>query len=261
MTTPVKSGYSEVNGIRMYYEIYGKGDPLVLIHGGGSTIQSTFSNLIPALSMHYTVIAMDLQNHGRSGFRDVPETFEQDADDVVTLLKNIGISRASFFGFSNGGTTALQISIRHPEVPEKLIVVAAASRRSGFIPGFFEGMQHAEISQMPEGLKAAFKKVNPDPALLQKMFERDRDRMITFSDISDEMIRSITAPSLVINGDRDVVTVAHALEMSQLISGCRLAILPGEHGKYIGEMNTGKVNDADIGFVVSMVNRLLDGNN
>src|SRR4051812_24827286 len=98
----VKSGYSDVNGINMYYEVYGHGQPLVLLHGGGSTIQTSFAKIIPQLSNHYQVIAVVLQNHGRSGFRGVPQTFEQDADDVATLLKNLTIEKADFFGFSNG---------------------------------------------------------------------------------------------------------------------------------------------------------------
>jgi pimeloyl-ACP methyl ester carboxylesterase len=114
-----KSGYSDVNGIKMYYEIYGEGELLVLIHGGGSTIQSTFGRAIPLLEKDYKLMAVELQNHGRTGSRDIPQTFEQDADDVATLLKNLGISEANFFGFSNGGHTALQIAIRHPGIVKK----------------------------------------------------------------------------------------------------------------------------------------------
>jgi pimeloyl-ACP methyl ester carboxylesterase len=98
----------------MYYEIYGKGKPLVLIHGGGSTIQTTFGRVIPKLALHRKLIATELQAHGRTSDRDNELSFEQDADDVATLLKNLNIHRADFFGFSNGGTTALQIAIRHP---------------------------------------------------------------------------------------------------------------------------------------------------
>src|SRR6185503_10888095 len=95
-----KSGYADVNGIKIYYEIYGQGDPLILLHGGGSTIQSSFGRIIPQLSKYYRVIAVELQNHGRSGFRSVPETFEQDADDVAALLPTLKINKASFLGFS-----------------------------------------------------------------------------------------------------------------------------------------------------------------
>ena len=107
-----QKGYSEVNGIKMYYEIYGQGQPLVLIHGGGSTIETTFGRIIPMLAKRYKVIAMDLQAHGRTSDRPVPESFDQDADDVVTLLKNLNISKADFFGFSNG----VQLLLRSPFV-------------------------------------------------------------------------------------------------------------------------------------------------
>src|SRR4051812_43287429 len=91
------NGYCDVNGISMYYEIYGHGEPLVMLHGGGSTISSSFGRIIPLLAKQHTVIAVDLQNHGRSGSRNVPETFEQDADDVAALLQNLKINKASFF--------------------------------------------------------------------------------------------------------------------------------------------------------------------
>lgn len=144
-----KSGYSEVNGIEMYYEIHGSGEPLVLIHGGGSTIETTFGRIIPILAENHFVIAVELQNHGRSGFRNVPQTFEKDADDVATLLRNIGVSKASFFGFSNGATTATQIAIRHPELVDRLVLAAVALKRDGLIPGFFAGMEQASLNNMP----------------------------------------------------------------------------------------------------------------
>ena len=252
-----KTAYADVNGINMYYEVYGKGKPLVLIHGGGSTIQSSFGRIIPLLARHYMVVAVELQNHGRSGFRKVPQTFEQDADDVSALLSNIGISKASFFGFSNGGTTAMQIGIRHPEKVDKLVLAAAAYKRDGFIPGFFDGMQQATIANMPQELKTAFLKVNADTAKLQIMFDKDRERMINFKDISDDQIRSINAPILVINGDADVVTLEHSVEMVRLIKNTRLAIIPGGHGKYIGEITTGN-DDGDINFTVSLTREFLD---
>ena len=253
-----KSGYSGVNGIKMYYEIYGQGKPLMLLHGGGSTIQSSFGRIIPLLAGHFTVIAVDLQNHGRSGSRNIPQTFEQDADDVAVLLKNIGISKTSFLGFSNGGTTAMQIAIRHPEIADKLVLAAAAYKRDGFLPGFFDGMKQATISNMPQELKTAFLEVNTDTAKLQIMFERDRDRMIGFKDLTDEQVRSITAPTLVINGDADVIRTEHAVEIYRLIPNCQLAIIPGGHGKYIGEITTVSKDNHDIEFVVPMIREFLD---
>ncbi len=255
-----KSGYSEVNGLRMYYEIYGSGEPLVLIHGGGSTIQTSFGRIIPLLAAHYTLIAVELQNHGHSGFRDVPETFDQDADDVAALLSNLKINKASFFGFSNGGSTAMKIAIRHPEIVNKLVLAAAAFKRDGFVPGFFDGFQNATLANMPQELKTAFLKINPDTAKLQIMFERDSKRMMEFKDWDDGQIKSITAPALIINGDADVITPEHAVAMHRLIRNSQLAIIPGGHGKYIGEITT--INyERDIDFIISLIKEFLNKQN
>ncbi len=251
--------YATVNGIRMYYETYGKGAPLVLIHGGGSTIQSSFGRVIPALARRYRAIAVELQNHGRSGFRDVPETFEQDADDVAALMAELKIGKASFLGFSNGASTALQIAIRHPAIVEKLVVVAGLYRRDGLVPGFFDGMAKTTLAGMPQGLKDAFLAVNPDTAKLRTMFERDRDRMIAFKDWSDESLRSIAAPTLVVNGDRDVIRPEHALEMARTIPHARLLIVPGTHGSYIGEVETLPQGARSAELVVPMILDFLDG--
>lgn len=233
-----KSGYSQVNGIDMYYEIHGQGDTLVLIHGGGSTIQSCFGRIIPLLARDYTVVATELQNHGRSGFRDIPQTFEQDADDVAVLLANLGIKKAHFLGFSNGGQTAMQIGIRHPAIVHKLVIASAAYNREGFPPGFFEGMKQVTLEHMPQELKTAFMEVTPDSAKLLAMFEKDRDRMLAFEGWSEDQVRSIAVPTLIINSDADVVTPEHALALHRLIPNSRLAIIPGVHGEYIGEVTT-----------------------
>src|SRR5579863_7220342 len=103
-----KNGYSEVNGLTMYYEIYGETKPLVLIHGGGSTIQVSFERIIPQLAKHRQIIAMYLQAHGRTNDRPVLLTIKQDADDVAQLLKNLGIDKADFLGFRNGGHTLIE---------------------------------------------------------------------------------------------------------------------------------------------------------
>jgi len=231
------SGYAPVNGLNMYYEIYGEGSmPLVLIHGGGSTLESTFGNILPLLSGK--VIAVELQAHGRTTDRDAPESFEQDADDVAALLRYLKVEKTNIFGFSNGGTTTMQIAIRHPELVNKIVVASANYKRDGMIPGFFEGMPLATIDNMFAQLKKDFLKVTPDEARLQVMFDKDKERMINFKDIPDSDIESIKAPALLIVGDRDVITVAHVVQLSHIIKGARLAILPSGHGSYIGESCT-----------------------
>ena len=232
-----RSGYAEVNGINMYYELHGdKGEYLVLIHGGGSTIGTTFGKILPLLADHYRVIAVELQAHGHTGDRDAPESFEQDADDVAALLNHLHIAKASFFGFSNGGSTAMQVAVRQPAIVDKLVIASAIYKRSGLPPGFFEGMEHATLDNMPKALQDAFLKINPDSSKLLNMFTKDRDRMLHFKDWKDEDMASIKSPTLIIAGDKDVVTPAHTLKMSGIIPGAQLLILPGTHGSFIGEV-------------------------
>jgi pimeloyl-ACP methyl ester carboxylesterase len=250
--------YADINGIRMYYEMYGEGKPLVLIHGGGSTIQTTFAKILPMLARRYKTIAVELQAHGHTTDRDAPESFAQDADDVAALLKQLNISKASVLGFSNGGSTALQIAIRHPEIVEKIIVVAGAYKREGFIPGFFEGMQYATLDNMPKGLQDAFLQINNDSTALLNMFKKDKQRMIDFKDWSDSDLQNIQAPALIINNDKDVVVCEHALKMAKVISNAELVILPGLHGECLGEIETTKPDSKLPTITVQLVEEFLD---
>jgi pimeloyl-ACP methyl ester carboxylesterase len=230
------SAYASVNGLNMYYEIHGEGTPLVLIHGGGSTIQTSFSKILPLLARHYKVIAVELQAHGHTSDRESAESFEQDADDVAGLLGHLKINKARFLGFSNGGNTAMQIAIRHPALVNKLVVISSFYKRDGMIPGFFEGMEKTTIEHMPGLLKTYYLQINDDKKGLQTMFDKDRERMLGFKDWSDEQLRSIQAPTFLIIGDHDIVTPGHAVKMSQLIPNSQLMILPGTHGSFIGEV-------------------------
>lgn len=230
--------FADVNELKMYYEIHGRGRPLVLIHGGGSTIESTFGRILPVFAETHQVIAVELQAHGHTRDIDRPLSFERDADDVAELLRQLGIGKADFMGFSNGGTACLQIAIRHPALVNKLVLASTTFRRDGLPPGFFDGFQHATLDTMPSPLHEAYLRANPDPEGLQRMFDRDVARMIAFKDIGDADLKGIQAPVLVINGDSDVVLVAHAVALSQLLPNARLAILPGGHGDYIGESCT-----------------------
>jgi len=254
-----KSGYSKVNGLTMYYEIYGQGKPLVLIHGGGSTIQSTFGRIIPELATRRQIIGVELQAHGRTNDRSAELSFEQDADDIATLLNNLKINNADIFGFSNGGSTTMQLAVRHPHLVDKIIVGSAFYKRSGVIPQLWEFMNHATIDLMPQQYKDTFIEVAPDPGNLQVMHDKCVKRMVGFKDWSDEVIKSIKAPTLIIIADADMVSPEHAVEMYRLIPHCRLAIIPGGHGKYIGEITTLESNEPDNTFVVSLIEEFLNG--
>ena len=256
-TLAFKNGYSEVNGIRMYYEIYGQGKPLVLIHGGGSTIQSNFEKVIPLFAKSRKVIAVELQAHGRTSDRNADLSFEQDADDVVTLLKNMKIDKADFFGFSNGGTTTLQIAIRHHEIVDKIVLGSALAKRNGVPEWFWGFMEQAKLENMPKQLKTAYKQIAPDTSGLQVMHDRDAKRMVNFKDIPDEQIKSIKIPTLIIIGDKDVITPEHAIELNRQINNSELAIIPGGHGEYIGEITTLKPDTKESDFVMPMIEKFL----
>ncbi len=252
------SGYSHVNGIAMYYEIYGQGKPLVLIHGGGSTIETTFGRVIPLFSKDRQLICVELQAHGRTSDRNTPISFEQDADDVAALLKNLGISKVDLFGFSNGGNTALQMAIRHPELCHKIVAASPLLKRDGAFPQFWEFMKNGTFEQMPQQYKDAFLMVNPNITKLMTMYEKCAERMINFKEFSDEQIKSIKVPVLLVNGDQDVATSEHIVAMSKLIPDSKLAIIPGGHGEYIGEITTLSPDFKANEFIVPLIEKFLN---
>ncbi len=257
-TSAFRSGYAQVNGIKMYYEIHGQGKPIVLIHGGGSTIETTFGRVIPIMARHRKIIAVELQAHGRTSDRDQDLSFEQDADDVAALLKTLDIDKADFFGFSNGATTAVEIAIRHPAIVNKLVLCSVLCKRNGVPPQFWDFMKQAQLANMPEELKTAYRQVSPPPNALQVMHDKDVKRVINFKDIPDKDIQSIKAPTLIIIADKDVITPAHALELHRQIAGSELAIIPGVHGEYIGEITTLKSGAKQADFVIPMIESFLD---
>jgi pimeloyl-ACP methyl ester carboxylesterase len=256
-STPVHAGYANVNGLRMYYELHGtEGFPLVLVHGGGSTINTTFGRILASLARTHRVIAVEMQAHGHTRDIDRPFTFTQDADDIATLLDTLHVAQADVFGFSNGGTTALQVGIRHPAKVRRLIIASSNFKRDGMVDGFWESMEKGTFADMPQIFKDELRKIDPSDAAAHALFDRDSKRMLAFKDIPDQDIRSIQAPTLVLDGDRDVVRVEHAVELSRLLPHGRLCILPGEHGEYFGEISH-PVDDRVLRGFVDLVDEFL----
>jgi pimeloyl-ACP methyl ester carboxylesterase len=250
------SGYAPVNGLKMYYEIHGSGMPLVLIHGGGSTLQTTFGRVIDDFAKTHQVIAVEMQAHGHTADIDRPLSFSQDADDIAELLKYLKIEKADVFGFSNGASTTLQFAIRHSKMTNKIVVASTFYNKAGAPPWFWDMMSKPTFEGMPQPYKDAFLKINPDTNALHRMYERDVARMQSFPDISDAQMKSIKAPAFIITGDRDVTTPSHAGEMQSLIANSRLAIIPGGHGEYIGEL-TMPYDRTVVSSTVSMINKFL----
>jgi pimeloyl-ACP methyl ester carboxylesterase len=233
----MKSGYAPISGLRLYYEIHGDADPerapLVLLHGGGDTIQTSFGLILPELAGKRQVVAFEQQGYGHTAdIADRPFSFEQSADDTAALLDYLHLGRADLFGFSNGGTIALQVAIRHPQLVRKLVVASGFFSHAGADPAFWNGFASATLDVMPKELRDAYLEVAPHPEDLQSMFDKAVQRMRTFKDIPEDKIRSISAPTLVVCGDADVVRPEHAVEEFRLLPHAQLAILPGtEHMK------------------------------
>ena len=220
--------YVRVNDLDFYYEVHGSGQtPLVLLHGGDPTIETSFAHLLPELAKRRQVIAFEQAGHGRTADRSTPFSFVDSADDTAALLERLGIARADFFGYSNGGTIALQIAIRHPKIVRRLVIMSANYRRDGMYPQFWDGMRSATLASMPVEFQEAYRRTSPHPEKLQSYFEKSTRRMLEFQDIPDDAIRSITAPALIVLGDRDVIRPEHAVQMQRLLANSQLAILPG----------------------------------
>lgn len=231
MATP-HSGYAPVNGLHLYYEIHGERradqPPLILLHGGGDTIETCFARLLPSLAVGRQVIAFEQQGYGHTAdIVERPFSFEQSADDTAGLLDHLGIEQADLFGFSNGGTIAVQVAIRHPRRVRKLMLASALVSRAGAYPWLWELIDTASLATMPKELQVAYLAVAPQPEHLQLMHDKAAQRMREFQDIAREAIGAITAPTLIVAGDTDVVRPEHAVELFRLLALARLVVLPG----------------------------------
>jgi pimeloyl-ACP methyl ester carboxylesterase len=227
-----QKGYAPVDGLSIYYEIHGSAHaecpPLVLLHGGGDTIQTSFGKLLPELARSRQVIAFEQQGFGHTAdIPDRPFSFERSADDTAALLDYLHVEQADVFGFSNGGTIALQVAIRHPRLVRKLVIASGFFNRDGADPAFWAGFEHAQLGQMPKELSDAYLAVAPHPENLQLFFDKCVQRMRDFKDISVDAMRGIASPALVIAGDADVMRPEQAVEEYRLIPHSRLAVLPG----------------------------------
>ncbi|PTX96585.1 alpha/beta fold hydrolase [Opitutus sp. ER46] len=233
----VHTGYAPVNGLKLYYEIHGPARPgqvpLVLLHGGGDTIETSFAKLLPILARTRQIIAFEQQGYGHTAdILDRPFSFAQSADDTAALLQHLGIPQADFLGFSNGGTIALQLSIRHPHTVRRLVLASAVFRRDGVIPQLWDLMRDARLENMPAELQDAYLRVAPHPENLRLFHDKAAQRMREFCDLPDAAIRAIAAPALIVSGDVDIVLPEHSIALYRLLPHAQLAILPAtNHGE------------------------------
>jgi pimeloyl-ACP methyl ester carboxylesterase len=204
------------------------------------------------------VIAVEEQGHGRTTDRDAPVRFDTSADDVAALLAQLQVAQADVMGFSNGASVAMQVAIRHPALVRKLVFASSMTKRSGAAPQFWEAMARATFEDMPQPLKDAFLRVTPDPRKLRAMHDKDVERMQHFAEISDDEVRKVSAPTLILLGDRDIPTPEHAVELTHLLPHARLIVLPGGHGEYLGELIVARPGSRDPSWTVGLIEDFLD---
>jgi pimeloyl-ACP methyl ester carboxylesterase len=233
----------QVNGIELGYEIYGAGDPLVLLHGGFGSVEM-FGPNIELLAAGRQVIGVDLQSHGRSPAADRPMRFETMADDVAELIGALGVERASIMGFSLGGGVALRIGIQHPNVVERLVLVSTPFKRAGWYPEMVAGMDQMspavaepmKQSPMYEAYQRIAPRVEDWPVLAEQVSQLLKDDYDWSSHVP-----GLQMPVMIVVGDADGLPPSHAVEFFSLLGGGqrdanwdrsgmthhRLAILPG----------------------------------
>jgi pimeloyl-ACP methyl ester carboxylesterase len=233
-------GFSSAE-LPLYFEWHGKSrgsqPPLLLLHGGGSTIESNWGQLIRSLEGSRRTLAVELQGHGRTSPGEQPASFEGSADGVASLLQELTLGPVDVLGFSNGGQVAMQLAIRHPAAVRRLVVASAPFRRDGMVDGFWEGLAAATYTDLPQPYREADLAVSGDPAHAERMFHLDRELMLTgFSDWPDTLVASITAPTLVVAADQDVIRPEHTVLLASIIPNARMLIVPGTHGDYLGEL-------------------------
>jgi pimeloyl-ACP methyl ester carboxylesterase len=230
-----QSNYFSINNLKMYYEIHGTGKPLILLHGGLTTIDSSFGKVLPELSKSWQVIAIEQQGHGHTADIDRPMTYEQMAEDTAALLKSLRIESANFIGYSDGGIVALGIAIRHPGLVRKLVVAGANYNNNGLYPEILQFFKNAKVEDVGSEMQNEYTRVAPRAEDWPKLVAKATNMAATWKGWRSEDIRSINAPVLVIIGDDDIVRPEHAVEMFRLIPHCQLAVLPGTRHETIME--------------------------
>jgi len=212
-----RTGYAPVNGLKMYYEVTGEGKPAVYIHPVVS-----HSGLVPGLTRNRQWIAMDLQGHGRTADIDRPMTCEQHADDIAALLKHLKIEQADFFGDSFGGTIAVMMAVRHPQLVRRVISLGGSLAP---YPGTAANRPPAD-ADFVKWQREEYQKVAPDPKQWPTLFDKATMSLVAWKGFSSDQLKAIKAPVLVACGDHDLIPVERCAEWSRMIPNAQLAVIP-----------------------------------
>jgi len=217
---PSNSGYAPVNGIKVYYEVYGEGKPIILLHGAFYTIEMNWAPLIPELSKTRKVIAIEMQGHGHTPFSDRELSITTLASDVEKVMDYLKIDSADVAGFSMGGSVAYQFAVQSPKRLRKLVIISSTYKTNGWLPivnGGFKDFKPEFFDNTP--IKTAYDAVAPDKTKWRKFLEQ----MFAFAkipfNVGDANISKITAPVLIISGDNDGLDKVELMKTYQLLGG------------------------------------------
>lgn len=227
-----ENGYAQAGELRMYYEIEGEGEPLVMLHGG--MLQSgVFYAIAPVLAEKRQVILADQQGHGRTADIDRPLSFEQMADDTAALLEKLGVKQADVFGYSEGGVVAQMLAIRHPKLVRKIALGSAVFRTDGYRPEVQSGMQRMTAKMIPKQMRERYKAVAPRPNEWANLVEKSAELARTWQGVHRDELRQIKAPALVFMADKDYLTVEHGEELARLLKGEFVVFPKSTHMSYL----------------------------
>jgi pimeloyl-ACP methyl ester carboxylesterase len=216
-----KSGYAQANGIKYYYEISGKGEPLLLLHGGlGST--DMFKPIMPAFTEHRQVIAIDLQGHGRTQLGRSKISLPDLGDDIAAVLTQLGYKNVDVMGYSFGGGVAFRLAVQHPEMVRRLALVSAGFASDGFYPEMREQQKQVGASMAdamkPTPMYQSYVAVAPKPEDFPKLLQAMGDLMREQYDYSAD-VKKLTMPTILIFGDSDMYRPEHIVEFYKLLGG------------------------------------------
>ncbi len=217
--------YAEINEIKIYYEIHGKGEPLLLIHGGFGSIEN-FSNQIPTFTEYFRVIVPESRGHARTTDSKQPITYELMASDIVNLLDYINIDSINVVGYSDGGIIGLHLATSYPQKVKKLVTIGANFQAEGLVENWIVMFRDATPDTWPEAIES-YKKVAPDPDHWPIFFEKIKTMWLTSPNFTTDMLANIKAATLVVVGDRDAIRLDHTVELFQSIPNSQLCVIPG----------------------------------